>query len=55
VATIQRFEPDGDSGEFNEAHEVGEELVVAGGDAPELFELVEEAFDEVALLVEVGK
>jgi hypothetical protein len=26
---------------------------VSGGDAPELFELVKEAFDEVALLVEI--
>jgi hypothetical protein len=31
---------------------VAPELVVAGGDAPELFELVEEALDIVALAVE---
>lgn len=41
-----------DSGESDEAHEVGEELVVLGCDASELLELVEEAFDAIALLVE---
>ena len=48
------LEPDSDSSEFDEAHEVGEQLVVSGRDAPELFELVEEALDDVALLVQVG-
>ena len=52
--TILLFKPDGDSSEFNEAHEVDEQLVISGGDATELFELVEEALDDVALLVEVG-
>ena len=52
--TILLFEPDCDGGEFDEAHEVGEQLVVAGCDAAELFELVEEALDDVALLVEFG-
>jgi hypothetical protein len=51
--TILLFEPDGDSGEFNETHEVDEQLVVSGSDAAELFELVEEAFDDVAFFVEV--
>lgn len=37
---------------MDESHEIGTELVVAGGDAPELFELVEEALDIVALAVE---
>jgi len=37
---------------LDESHETGAELVVAGGDAPELFELVEEALDVVALAVE---
>src|SRR6202034_1858219 len=37
-----------------EAHEVGEQLVVAGGGAAELLELVEEALNDVALLVELG-
>jgi hypothetical protein len=32
-----------------EGLEAGTELVVASGDAAELFELVEEAFDEIAL------
>ena len=41
-----------DGGDFDEAHEVGEELVVSGGDAAEVFELVEEALDPVALLVD---
>ncbi len=48
------MEPDCDSGEFDEAHEVFEELVVTGRDAAELFELIEEALDDVALLVEFG-
>ena len=51
--TILLFEPDGDSGEFNEAHEVSEQLVVSRGDAAELFELVKEALDDVALFIEV--
>ena len=51
--TILLFKPDSDSGEFNEPHEVDEQLVVSGGDTAELFELVEEALDDVALLVEV--
>jgi hypothetical protein len=51
--TILLFKPDGDSGELNELHEVYEQLVVSGGDAAELFELVEEALDDVALLVGV--
>lgn len=36
---------------MDESHETGSELVIAGGDATELFELVEEAFDVVALAV----
>ena len=51
--TIELFEPDCDRGEFDEAHEVGEQLVVACGDAAELLELVEEALNDVALLVEI--
>ena len=51
--TILLFEPDGDSGEFDEAHEVDEQLILSCGDAPELLELVEEALDDVALLVEI--
>jgi hypothetical protein len=38
--------------EFDGGEEVGRILVVAGGDAPELFDLVEEPFDEVALPVQ---
>lgn len=37
---------------MNESHESGAELVVAGGDTPELFEPVEEALDMVALAIE---
>jgi hypothetical protein len=48
--TILLFEPDGDRGEFDEAHKVGEQLVIACGDAAELFELVEEALDDVGSL-----
>ena len=51
--TIQLSDPDGDGGEFDEAHEVGEQFVISGCDTPEVFEFVEEALDQVALLVEV--
>jgi hypothetical protein len=43
---------DGDSGDFDEAHEVGEQFVVARCDPPELLELVEKSFDDVALFIE---
>ena len=36
-----------------ESHEVVQQLVVTRGNAPEVLELVEEPFDEIALLVEV--
>ena len=52
--TILLFDPDSDGGKFDEAHEVYEELVVSGCDATELFELVEEALDDVALFVEIS-
>jgi hypothetical protein len=39
VVTILLFEPDSDSGEFNEAREVDEQLVVSGTDASELLSL----------------
>ena len=39
-------------GELDEASVVGQELVVAGGHAPELLQLVEEPLGEVALPVE---
>jgi hypothetical protein len=42
-------ERDGDGGDFDDPHEVDEELVVAGGDASEPLELVEESFDDIAL------
>ena len=45
-------EPDGDGGDFDEAHEIIEKFVVPRRDAAELFELVEEPFDDVALFVE---
>ena len=38
--------------QLEESQEVGTELVVSSGDAPELFELVEEALDLIALAVE---
>ena len=37
---------------MDESHESGTKLIVAGGDTPELFELVEEALDMVALAIE---
>jgi len=39
---------------LTKAHEVSEELVVSSCDAVEVFQLVEEALDDVALLVEFG-
>jgi hypothetical protein len=41
------LDPDGDSGEFDETHDLCEQLVVAGGDASELFDVVEEALAAV--------
>src|SRR5208283_149593 len=41
-----------DGGEEHESPIIGEELVVSGGDAPELLQLVEETLDEVAFFVE---
>jgi hypothetical protein len=46
------FEHYGDRGKQNKSSIIGEEFVVSRGDAPELFQLVEKAFDEVALFVE---
>lgn len=48
------MEPDSDSCDFDEAHEVGEELVVSGRNPSELLELVEEALDAVSFLVELA-
>ncbi len=45
-------EPEPCGGESDGGEEVSRELVVAGGDAAEVLELVEEAFDEVALTVD---
>ena len=47
-------DPETGGGEGDGGEEVSCELVVARGDASEVFELVEEAFDEVALSVERG-
>ncbi|SCB44384.1 hypothetical protein GA0061101_1192 [Rhizobium lusitanum] len=37
---------------MNHREEVFGEFVVAGGDAPEVFELAEEAFDQITLAIE---
>ena len=47
-----RGAPDARADEFDGRHEVGGVLVIACGDAPELFYSIEEAFDEIALAVE---
>ena len=47
------FDPEADAGKGNGREEVSCELVIAGRDAPEVLELVEETFDEVALAVQV--
>ena len=51
---IQLSKPDGDGGEFDEAHEIGEELLISCCHAPELFQLVEETLDEIALFIEIN-
>ena len=48
------LEPESGGCQGNGCEEVSGELVVARGDAAEVFEFVEEAFDEVALSVEVS-
>ena len=45
------FENYGDGGEEDEASIIGQELVIAGGDAAELLQLVEEPLDEIAFFV----
>jgi len=45
-------EPEAGGGQSHGCQEVAGELVVAGGDATEVLELVEEALDEVALTVD---
>ncbi len=47
------FDPEADAGKGDCGEEVSCELVMAGRDASEVLELVEEAFDEVALAVQV--
>ena len=47
------FDPEADAGKGDCGEEVSCELVMAGRDASEVLELVEETFDEVALAVEV--
>ena len=47
------FDPEADAGKGDCGEEVSCELVIAGRDASEVFELVEETFDVVALAVEV--
>lgn len=48
------YEPYGDVRDFDEAHEVDEQLVISGGDAAELLEFGKEALDAVAFLIEMG-
>ena len=47
-------EPEPNGSECDGCEEVSRELVVARGDASEVFEFVEEALDEVALAVNLG-
>lgn len=48
------FDMDTDCGESDCGEEVPGELVVAGGDASEVFEFVEEPLDQIALAIERG-
>ena len=47
-------DPESDGSEMDGGEEVSGELVVARGDASEVFEFVEEALDEVAPAIEAG-
>ena len=47
------FDPEADAGKGDCGEEVSCKLVMAGRDASEVLELVEEAFDEIALAVQV--
>ena len=49
---LQLIEPNSHGGELDESEEVGAELVVSRGDAPELLQLVEEALDVIALAID---
>ena len=49
---MSSVEEDGGASELNAGKENLGKLVVAGGDGPEMFELVEEALDEIAFAVE---
>ena len=42
---------DADASEFGHCRERRTELVIAGGDTPEVFEFVEEALDKITLFV----
>jgi hypothetical protein len=47
------FDSDSNRSEYEGGEEVARELIVACGDTAEMFDLVEEALDEVALSIEV--
>ena len=47
-------QPDANGREFDHGHVVRRQLVVAGGDPTEVFDLIEEPLDEIARLVEIG-
>ena len=50
----QLSEPDHHAGDADHGHEGLGGFVVARGDAAEVFDLVDEAFDQMTLLVELG-
>jgi hypothetical protein len=52
VVTISQ--PYSDGGDFDEAHEIGKQLVVSGCYAAELLEFGEEALDVITLLVKLA-
>ena len=45
--------PKPEASELEHCKEVCGELVIAGGDAPEVFDLVKEAFDQITVLVQI--
>ncbi len=50
----QLLEPDHHGCDADHGHDGLGSLVVAGGDATEVFDLVDKTFDQMALLVELG-
>ena len=53
-ACLQSQQPDKDAGDVDHGHEVAVEILRVSGNPSELFDPIEETFDEVAVLVPVA-